>query len=99
DRDQPMQAMIDKLARIPLLFQPGERWHYSVAADVEGYLVEKLSGMPFPVFLEQRIFKPLQMKDTAFYVPKEKMARFVTFYTYDKDRKLVIHPSDDYTAA
>src|SRR4030095_278199 len=54
DRGQAMQTMIDKLAKIPLLFQPGERWHYSVAADVQGYLVEKLSGMPFPVFLEQR---------------------------------------------
>lgn len=99
DRANPMQAMIGKLAKIPLLFQPGERWHYSVAADVEGYLVEKLSGMPFPVFLEQRIFKPLEMKDTAFYVPKEKLARFATFYTYDKDQKFGIHPSDDYTSA
>lgn len=99
DRAQPMQAMIDKLARIPLLFQPGERWHYSVAADVEGYLVEKLSGMPLPVFLEQRIFEPLEMKDTAFHVPKEKLARFATFYTYDEDQKRVVHPSEDYTSA
>lgn len=99
DRAQPLQAMIDKLARIPLLFQPGERWHYSVAADVEGYLVEKLSGMPLPEFLERRIFKPLEMKDTAFQVPTEKLARFATFYTYDRDQKLIIHPSEDYTSA
>jgi CubicO group peptidase (beta-lactamase class C family) len=99
DPKQPMQAMIDKLAKIPLLFQPGERWHYSVSVDVQGYLVEKLSGQPFPEFLRQRIFEPLKMVDTGFYVPADKMDRFAAFYTYDKDRKLVPHPSADYSAA
>ena len=99
DPNQPMQAMIDKLGKTPLLFQPGERWHYSVSVDVQGYLVEKLSGKPFPEFLKERIFDPLKMKDTAFYVPAEKMDRFASFYTYDKDRKLIPHPSGDYTKA
>jgi CubicO group peptidase (beta-lactamase class C family) len=92
DRDATLQAMIDKLGKIPLLHQPGERWHYSVSADVQGYLVEKLSGQPFPEFLKQRIFDPLGMKDTGFYVPAEKLNRFVSFYTYDKDRKFIAHP-------
>jgi CubicO group peptidase (beta-lactamase class C family) len=92
DRDATLQAMIDKLGKIPLLHQPGERWHYSVSVDVQGYLVEKLSGQPFPEFLKQRIFDPLGMKDTAFYVPPDKLNRFVSFYTYDKDRKFVAHP-------
>jgi len=92
DRDATLQAMIDKLGKIPLLHQPGERWHYSVSVDVQGYLVEKLSGQPFPEFLKQRIFDPLGMRDTAFYVPADKMNRFVSFYTYDKDRKFVAHP-------
>ena len=92
DVGQPMQAMIDKLAKIPLLFQPGERWQYSLSVDVQGYLVEKLSGQPFAEFLQQRIFAPLKMTDTGFYVPAEKMDRFAAFYTYDKDRKLVPHP-------
>jgi len=92
DRDATLQAMIDKLGKIPLLHQPGERWHYSVSVDVQGYLVEQLSGQPFPEFLKQRIFEPLGMKDTAFYVPADKMNRFVSFYTYDKDRKFVAHP-------
>jgi len=92
DRDATLQAMIDKLGKIPLLHQPGERWHYSVSVDVQGYLVEKLSGQPFPEFLKQRIFEPLGMKDTGFYVPAEKLNRFVSFYTYDKDRKFVAHP-------
>jgi CubicO group peptidase (beta-lactamase class C family) len=97
DPQQPLQVMIDKLAKIPLLFQPGERWHYSVSVDVQGYLVEKLSGQPLPEFFRTRIFEPLKMPDTAFYVPKEKMDRLAEFYTYDKDRKLVPMPGRQYT--
>ena len=97
DPKQPLQAMVDKLAKIPLLFQPGEQWHYSVSADVQGYLVEKLSGQPFPEFLKQHIFDPLQMTDTAFYVPREKRGRFAEFYTYDKERKLVSFAAADYS--
>jgi CubicO group peptidase (beta-lactamase class C family) len=97
DPKLPLQAMIDKLAKIPLLFQPGERWHYSVSADVQGYLVEKLSGQTFPEFLKTRIFDPLKMQDTAFYVPQGKLNRFAAFYTLNKDRKFVPFPSDDYT--
>src|SRR5262249_52954211 len=66
----PLQTMIDGLAKIPLLAQPGTRWSYSIAVDVQGYLVEKLSGQPFADFLRPRVFEPLGMKDTAFFVPK-----------------------------
>ncbi len=59
---------------------------------MQRYLVGNLSGQPFPEFLQKRIFEPLGMKDTAFHVPPEKMNRFVSFYTYDKDRKFVPHP-------
>ena len=72
----PLQAMIDGLVKIPLLAQPGTRWSYSIAVDVQGYLVEKFSGQPFADFLRTRIFEPLGMKDTAFYVPQEKLPRF-----------------------
>lgn len=71
----PLQTMIDGLAKIPLLAQPGTRWSYSIAVDVQGYLVEKFSGQPFGEFARKRIFEPLGMKDTAFYVPKEKLPR------------------------
>src|SRR5436190_16522588 len=77
----PLQTMIDGLGKIPLLAQPGTRWSYSIAVDVQGYLVEKFSGMPFGEFLKKRIFDPLGMKDTGFYVPKEKMARFSQVHT------------------
>jgi CubicO group peptidase (beta-lactamase class C family) len=71
----PLKNMIDGLAKLPLLAQPGTRWSYSIAVDVQGYLVEKFSGMPFADFLRTRVFEPLGMKDTAFYVPKEKLSR------------------------
>jgi CubicO group peptidase (beta-lactamase class C family) len=77
----PLQAMVDGLAKIPLLAQPGTRWSYSIGVDVQGYLVEKFSGQPFAEFARSRIFEPLGMKDTAFYVPKEKLARFAQVHT------------------
>jgi CubicO group peptidase (beta-lactamase class C family) len=89
DPKQPMQSMIDKLGELPLLLEPGQRWHYSVSVDVQGYLVEKLSGQSFPEFLRTRLFEPLKMKDTAFHVSADKLARFAEFYTYDNDQKLV----------
>ena len=67
--DAPFQTMIDKLAALPLLAQTGTRWYYSIAVDVQGYLVEQLSGQPLDQFLSDRIFEPLGMVDTAFYVP------------------------------
>ena len=78
--DEPLQAMIDKLSNLPLLAQPGTRWYYSIGVDVQGYLVEKLSGQPFPEFLQERIFDPLGMVDTAFYVPEEKLDRVALIY-------------------
>jgi len=78
-----LQAFIDKMAKLPLLYHPGERWVYSVSVDIQGYLVEKLSGKPFPQFLQERIFDPLSMKDTAFLVPKDKLARVATLYGWD----------------
>ena len=71
----PLKYMIDGLAKLPLLAQPGTRWSYSIGVDVQGYLVEKFSGMPFADFLRTRVFEPLGMKDTAFYLPKEKLSR------------------------
>ena len=79
-----LQAFIDTMAKLPLLYQPGTRWVYSVSVDIQGYLVEKLSGQPFPEFLRTRIFEPLGLIDTAFYVPADKLARAATIYAYDK---------------
>ncbi|CAG9164827.1 serine hydrolase domain-containing protein [Cupriavidus pinatubonensis] len=75
-----LDEMIDKLATLPLEFSPGEAWNYSVSTDVLGYLVGKVSGIPFETFLKERIFEPLGMVDTGFHVPEDKVARFCACY-------------------
>jgi CubicO group peptidase (beta-lactamase class C family) len=82
DRQTPggLSEMVDQLAQIPLDFSPGTAWNYSVSIDVLGYLVEKLSGMSFGEFLRRRLFEPLGMNDTAFYVPSDKIERFTSCY-------------------
>lgn len=77
-RDLGEQAK--KLGKIPLDYQPGTRWHYSVSTDVLGCLVERVSQSKLDEFFQKRIFKPLDMKDTAFYVPEEKANRFSSCY-------------------
>ena len=69
------RSMIEALAKIPLEFSPGEAWNYSVSTDVVGYLIGKISGKPFEQFLKERIFDPLGMNDTGFFVPADKAHR------------------------
>jgi CubicO group peptidase (beta-lactamase class C family) len=71
---------IRNFATLPLMHQPGEKWMYNTGADVLGVLIARASGMPFEKFLSERIFDPLGMKDTAFYVPSTKVSRFTSFY-------------------
>ena len=78
-----LQEMIDKLSKIPLLYQPGAKWVYSVSMDIQGHIIEKLSGQSLPDFMRDHIFVPLKMKDSGFYVPKEKWDRFATLYGED----------------
>jgi CubicO group peptidase (beta-lactamase class C family) len=88
-QSQSLEDMINKLRKIPLLYQPGTRWVYSVSMDIQGYIVEKLSGQSLPDFMRQRIFGPLGMKDTGFFVPKEKRNRFATLYAGDQKGELI----------
>lgn len=82
-----LQEMIDKLAKLPLNYQPGKGWTYSLSMDIEGYLVEKLSGQNLPDFMRDHIFTPLGMRDAGFFVPQEKRSRFATNYRIE-DGKL-----------
>ena len=79
-----LKEMIDRTATIPLKFQPGTNWEYSSAVDIQGYIVEKLSGEPLGQFMEERIFRPLKMTDTAFSVPPDKVGRLGAVYYFDK---------------
>jgi CubicO group peptidase (beta-lactamase class C family) len=75
-----LKDFIDRMAPLPLAYEPGQGWMYSVSVDIQGYLVEKLSGQPFADFLRERIFEPLGMNDTAFFVPASKLSRLATIY-------------------
>jgi CubicO group peptidase (beta-lactamase class C family) len=89
-----LQDFIGRVAKLPLLYQPGEGWVYSVSVDIQGYLVEKLSGRPFADFLRERIFVPLGMKDTGFYVPAEKLDRLASIYQGDATPGATAMPRD-----
>jgi CubicO group peptidase (beta-lactamase class C family) len=88
NHDNTLEEMIKRVAKLPLNAQPGREWHYSISVDIQGYIVQKLAGMPFEEFLQKRIFKPLGMVDTGFYVPAEKLNRLAAFYNYGKEGKL-----------
>jgi CubicO group peptidase (beta-lactamase class C family) len=89
-----LQEFIGRVAKLPLLYQPGEGWVYSVSVDIQGYLVEKLSGKPFADFLRERIFQPLGMKDTGFYVPADKLDRVASIYQGDAIGGAAAMPKD-----
>ena len=82
-----------KLGSLPLLHQPGDQWTYGLNTDLLGYLVEVVSGMSLADFFSKRIFEPLGMKDTYFYLPKEKYNRLVTLYTEDSLKHVVKAPA------
>ena len=80
DSTRPLDALIDELATLPLAFQPGTRWHYSVGIDVAARLIEVLSGQTLGAFLQQRLFDPLEMSDTGFGVPDDQLGRVSAMY-------------------
>ena len=90
-RDGDLQGMIDKLAKLPLYSQPGTDWAYGPAVDIQGYLVQKLSGQPLDVFMAEHLFAPLGMVDTGFWQPAAKAGRIARINTY-KDGAIVTAP-------
>jgi CubicO group peptidase (beta-lactamase class C family) len=83
-----LAEFVQRVSRLPLAHEPGERFTYSVSTDVLGALVEKVSGRPFGQFLEERLLRPLAMKDTGFSVPEAKQARLARVYEKGEDRRL-----------
>lgn len=82
-RSGSLTELVQKVSGLPMFAEPGKLWRYSVAADIQGHIVERLSGQNLPVFMQERIFTPLGMKDTAFYVPEEKQPRLAALYDAD----------------
>lgn len=89
-----LDTMIADLAKIPLEFSPGEAWNYSVATDVIGYLIGKISGMPFEQFLKERILDPLGMNDTDFHVPADKAHRLAACYSANPQGDMTFHATE-----
>lgn len=94
DPGETIESFADKLSKVPLRYDPGTQWCYSLATDVCGCLVEFISGMPFAQFLQERIFDPLGMTDTSFVVPEKKLDRLAANYgrRADKTLKLLDDP-------
>lgn len=84
DRDTPLQAIIEEVATFPLLFQPGTQWRYGMSTDVLGHVIQIVADMPLDQFFKERIFKPLGMVDTDFYVPADKISRLAQIYGSQK---------------
>jgi CubicO group peptidase (beta-lactamase class C family) len=89
DLDIPLKEEVRRLAMLPLYHQPGTVWEYSIAPDVEARLVEVLSGKPFDRFIEGRLFTPLGMSDTSYFVPESKVGRFASVHHFDGNHYLV----------
>lgn len=85
-----LEEMIAKIKDIPLIYDPGSRWYYSVAVDIQGYIVQKLSGQKLGEYMKANIFTPLGMNDTSFYVTEANVPRFADVYRWDKDAKALL---------
>lgn len=96
-QDGDLQAMIDKLAALPLAVQPGTDWRYGPSVNIQGYIVEKLSGQSLDDFFKSRIFDPLKMDDTGFHVDAAKLDRVSAVHTYGEDG--LIAPAGEVRAA
>jgi CubicO group peptidase (beta-lactamase class C family) len=99
-QSKTLREFIEKLAKIPLAYQPGTKWVYSASMDIQGYIIEKLSGQTLPDFTQEHIFKPLGMKDSGFFVPTEKRGRLVTVYRSNEKGEVIPAPGfgGDYAA-
>ncbi|MFJ4947792.1 serine hydrolase domain-containing protein [Streptomyces sp. NPDC088760] len=88
-------AWLADLARVPLLYQPGEAWLYGTSSDLQGVLIARVSGRTLPEFLAERVFEPLGMLDTGFEVPAAKRDRFTSYYRRGADRTLELADTPD----
>jgi len=94
-RETDLQGMVDKLSKLPLESQPGTDWAYGPCVDLQGYVVQKLSGKSLDRYLQDHVFTPLKMPDTQFWVDPAKAARVVRIHTYDAAGKIMPDPAGE----
>ncbi|MBO9565328.1 MAG: beta-lactamase family protein [Niastella sp.] len=93
-----LAEMSKRMATLPLAFHPGDQWAYGPSVDVQAYLVEKLSGKPFDVYLKENIFDPLGMSNTRYLIPENDRGRFAALYNRSDDGKLTRVPDEQANA-
>lgn len=91
-----LDTLVERVAGIPLISQPGQQWYYSISVDLQGAIIERVSGMSFGDFLDSRIFTPLGMDDTGFFVPAEDYDRFSDVFSYDSYAGQLMPMSEDW---
>ena len=97
DKENTLQEMAEKMGKQPLAFQPGTRWAYGVSVDVQAFLVERISGVPFEQYLRENVLDPLGMEDTRYFIPEEDRDRFAATYNYNRETKELTRAPDTLT--
>lgn len=95
NRNNTLAMMSQKLAATPLWFHPGEKWEYGPSVDIQAYLVEKLSGIPYHDYVRENVLDPLGMKETRYVVPEKDLSRYSALYTKDSEGKLSQIPNEE----
>ncbi|MEZ6121212.1 MAG: serine hydrolase [Pirellulaceae bacterium] len=96
--DEPLADRVARMSRLPLIAEPGSQWHYGVSTDILGRVIEVVSGMSLDRFLYERIFRPLRMSDTSFFVSPAKLERLAALYSPDANGSLQVVGSQPVTA-
>lgn len=97
DNENTLQQMAALMGKRPLSHQPGTKWVYGVSVDIEAFLIERISGIPFYQYLRENVLDPLGMMDTRYFIPEEDRGRFAATYNYDPKTKEVTRVADTTT--
>ncbi|HEY8936159.1 MAG TPA: serine hydrolase domain-containing protein [Cyclobacteriaceae bacterium] len=95
NRENTLTEMAKKLASLPLIFHPGEQWAYGPSVDVQAFLVEKISGVPYGEYVQTHVLDPLKLKTTRYYLPEEDRSRFAAWYAKDESGNLNRRSDED----
>lgn len=94
NRENTLEEMAQKLGSLPLMFHPGDEWSYGWSVDVQAFLVERISGVPYAEYVQEHVLDPLQLRETRYVIPEEDRERFAAMYSKDAEGTLQRVPSD-----